>query len=75
MKINLQCLLSRLLENDLQRLAQRADIRERELKQQVEELRKDNEKCQKLIGQVRMHIFYLTLANNRSKITTGNLYY
>ena len=46
------CFLFRLLENELQKFAQRADIRERELKQQVEDLKVDNERQHKFIGQV-----------------------
>ena len=42
----------RLLENELQRVQKVAEQREKELRQNIEELKNDNERQQKLIGQV-----------------------
>ena len=44
--------LCRLLEQELQRVQRNADIRDKELRQEIDELRTDNERQQKLIGQV-----------------------
>ena len=43
---------SRLLENELQRVQKIADQKEKELQREMQELKHDNERQQKLIGQV-----------------------
>lgn len=46
------CVLVRLLENELQRVQKSSEQKEKELRLQLEELKKDNDRQQKLIGQV-----------------------
>ena len=45
-------LLSRLLESEIQKLQKDTAEKERQLKLQLEELKRDNDRQQKLIGQV-----------------------
>jgi len=50
---SLACLLScRLLENEIQQLKKDTAVREKELCQQIEQLKKENHRQQKLIVQV-----------------------
>ena len=44
--------LLRLLEQELQRVMRKAEMKEKDLRQHIDELRQDNERQQKLIGQV-----------------------
>ena len=43
----------RLLETELQRVSKNAEVREKDLRHQIDDLKSDNERQQKLIGQVR----------------------
>jgi len=51
----LTILLFRLLENEIQKLQRDTADKEKDLKLQIEELKKDSDRQQKLIGQVRVH--------------------
>ena len=47
------CVLHRLLANEIQRLQKTSGDQEKDLRSQIDELRKDNNRQQKLIGQVK----------------------
>ena len=47
-----------MLETELQRVQQSSDIREKELREQIAELKNDNDRQQKLIGQVGNEEFF-----------------
>ena len=56
--------LIRLLENELQKVQKNAELNEKELRSQIEELKKDNDRQQKLIGQVVSHVTCILSNNN-----------
>ena len=55
------CCVVRLLENELQRVKKASEHREKELRQQLTELKEDNDRQQKLIGQVCLFLLLLSL--------------
>ena len=54
------CCVTRLLENELQRVKKSSEHREKELRQQLTELKEDNDRQQKLIGQVCIFLLLLS---------------
>lgn len=49
-------LFVRLLETELQRVQKTAEVKEKEMRAQIDELKTDNDRQQKLIGQVNSSI-------------------
>lgn len=61
--------LNKLLENELQKVQKNAELNEKELRSQIEELKKDNDRQQKLIGQLYSKNTKLSMLNE----VTSNL--
>ena len=70
------CCVIRLLENELQRVKKSSEHREKELRQQLTELKEDNDRQQKLIGQVCLFLLLLSLTSvlrGHRDLTQGSL--